>query len=102
MIDHQIRLITLFGPITLPRTHISNISITFFDFGDEIFDISSISVFGDINDLGDYTQMEKDAEMPPGGSQVVLGPALMPKGLEVSNIAAQSATSNPDWFACLS
>ncbi|KAH7069330.1 hypothetical protein FB567DRAFT_614872 [Paraphoma chrysanthemicola] len=78
---------TLFGPITLPSIQVSNISITLFNFGDEVFDISSISIFGDINDAGECEQTGAGDAPPPPGSEVVLGPIVMPGSISVSNIA---------------
>ena len=81
---------TLFGPITLPSVAISNISLTLFNFGDEVFDISSISIFGDINDGGECNQAEDapaDPETRPG-STVVLGPANVPGSISFTDVQA--------------
>ncbi|KAH7076389.1 hypothetical protein BKA63DRAFT_564782 [Paraphoma chrysanthemicola] len=77
---------TLFGPITLPSIEVSNIQITLFNFGDEVFDISSISVFGDINDGGDCEETEGGDAPPTPGSEVVLGPVLVPGSISVTDI----------------
>lgn len=86
----QFNLGTLFGPITLPNIQISNINLTLFNFGDEVFDISSISIFGDINDSGDCSEAEDSPAQPetrPGGT-VVLGPAVLPAGISITDIQA--------------
>ncbi|ETS75472.1 hypothetical protein PFICI_12416 [Pestalotiopsis fici W106-1] len=64
----------LFGPITLPTAPlVSNITINLINFNDEVFDISSISVFGDIND-GGCGEVEDTAPESYAGQSVVLGP----------------------------
>ncbi|KAJ8106637.1 hypothetical protein OPT61_g9405 [Boeremia exigua] len=86
--SRQLNLGTLFGPITLPPVQISNISLTLFNFGDEVFDISSISIFGDINDGGECNEAEDapaDPETRPGDT-VVLGPAILPAAISVTNV----------------
>lgn len=41
----------LFGPLTIHAgSSINNANLTLINFADEVFDISSISIFGDIND----------------------------------------------------
>ena len=86
--SRQVDLNTLFGPITLPSVQISNINITLFNFGDEVFDISSISIFGDINDNGDCSEAADAPAQPetrPGGT-VVLGPASIPASINITDI----------------
>lgn len=81
---------TLFGPITLPSVQISNISLTLFNFADEVFDISSISIFGDINVSGNCNEAP-DAPAEPAtrpDSTVVLGPVTLPSSITVTNIEA--------------
>ncbi|KAL0572819.1 hypothetical protein V5O48_009147 [Marasmius crinis-equi] len=70
----------LFGPFTFPRNaNISNANIRLINFGDEVFDISSISIFGDINDGGcEENENETIQEAAENGQQVVLGPASVP------------------------
>lgn len=68
----------LFGPITLPTTPlVSNITINLINFNDEVFDISSISVFGDIND-GGCEEAEDTVPESYAGQSVVLGPTSAP------------------------
>lgn len=86
--SRQVGLGTLFGPITLPSIQISNINLTLFNFGDEVFDISSISIFGDINDSGECNKAA-DAPAEPEtrpGSTVVLGPASVPGSISVTDV----------------
>ena len=86
--SRQLDLGTLFGPITLPSVQISNISLTLFNFGDEVFDISSISIFGDINDAGACNEAA-DAPAPPEtrpGGTVVLGPANVPASISITDV----------------
>lgn len=79
---------TLFGPITLPAIQISNISLTFINFGDEVFDISSISIFGDINDGGECNEAPDAPASPESrpSSTVVLGPVNVPASIIFSDI----------------
>lgn len=86
--SRQIGSGTLLGPITLPSIQVSNISISLFNFGDEVFDISSISIFGDINDSGQCNQAADAPAQPetrPGGT-VVLGPANLPGSISFTNV----------------
>ncbi|KAI1841291.1 hypothetical protein JX265_005766 [Neoarthrinium moseri] len=78
ILRRQVEQGTLFGPVTLPTTPlISNISVSLINFNDEVFDISSISVFGDINDMG-CEEAEDNAPESHSGQNVVLGPADAP------------------------
>ncbi|KAJ4983197.1 hypothetical protein SVAN01_11297 [Stagonosporopsis vannaccii] len=88
MQSRQLDSRTLFGPITLPSIQISNISLTLFNFGDEVFDISSISIFGDVNDGGacnEAADAPAEAETRPGGT-VVLGPANLPVSISFTDL----------------
>jgi hypothetical protein len=94
---------TLFGPITFPGINFSNASITLVNFNDEVFDISSISIFGDINDgSGDCTEAtpESDAaanEQPT--RTAVLGPAQLPwSAVDVSSAQVTLINFNDEVF----
>jgi hypothetical protein len=65
----------LFGPVTLPKgSSIQQLNLTLLNFNDEVFDVSSISVFGTIND-GECVEGEEGEEEEESGKPVVLGPA---------------------------
>ena len=62
----------LFGPLTLsPNLQISNINII--NFQDEVLDISSISIFGNVND-GGACEQSSPQEARQSGNPLVLGP----------------------------
>lgn len=70
----------LFGPLTIPvGSSIQNANLTLVNFNDEVFDISSISVFGDIND-GGCAEAEEEAQPAAVDTDrsVILGPADIP------------------------
>jgi hypothetical protein len=71
---------TLFGPLTFPSFNFSNASITLVNFNDEVFDISSISVFGNINDGGceETTPEAEEAASQQPTRTSVFGPVSMP------------------------
>jgi hypothetical protein len=71
---------TLFGPLTFPDINFSNASITLINFNDEVFDISSISIFGDINDGGceESTPESEAVESQQPTRTSVFGPVSMP------------------------
>ncbi|KAF1819053.1 uncharacterized protein K489DRAFT_72645 [Dissoconium aciculare CBS 342.82] len=92
---------TLFGPITFPGINFSNASITLVNFNDEVFDISSISIFGDINDGGcTEATPESDAaasEQPTRTS--VFGPAQLPwSAVDVSSAQITLVNFNDEVF----
>lgn len=72
----QIELPALLGPVDLPTipSNISNITVNIITFQDEIFDISSISVFGNIND-GTNCSAETDNDE---ADSAILGPVILP------------------------
>lgn len=63
-------------------------NVTLFSFSDKVFDISSISIFGDINDNGECNEAA-DAPAEPdtrSGSTVVLGPARVPGSISITDV----------------
>jgi uncharacterized protein YjbI with pentapeptide repeats len=97
----QSRSGTLFGPLTFSGINFSNASITLVNFNDEVFDISSISIFGDINDGGcEESTPESEAaasEQPTRTS--VFGPVSMPwSAADVSNAQITLINFNDEVF----
>lgn len=66
---------SLLGPVNLgvPSTQIDSISISLITFADEVFDISGISIFGNVNDGSMNCTAETEA-----ADAAVLGPVTLP------------------------
>ncbi|XP_014561953.1 hypothetical protein COCVIDRAFT_85246 [Bipolaris victoriae FI3] len=80
---------TLFGPFTLPQVPLSNVALTLVNAQDEVFDISSISIFGDINDGNNCTELP-DAPATAAnhqGQTVVFGPVNTSGMASITNIS---------------
>jgi len=89
IVVRQLGLGTLFGPFTLPQVPLSNVALTLVNAQDEVFDISSMSIFGDINDSNNCTQVP-DAPATAANHQgqiVVFGPVNTSGMASITNMS---------------
>ncbi|EMD87603.1 hypothetical protein COCC4DRAFT_22306 [Bipolaris maydis ATCC 48331] len=80
---------TLFGPFTLPQVPLSNVALTLVNAQDEVFDVSSISIFGDINDGNNCTELSDSPATAANrqGQTVVFGPVNTSGMASITNIS---------------
>ncbi|EUC43860.1 hypothetical protein COCMIDRAFT_38215 [Bipolaris oryzae ATCC 44560] len=80
---------TLFGPLTQPQVPLSNVALTLLNAQDEVFDISSTSIFGSLNDGNNCTELLDAPATATGhkGQTVVFGPVNTPAIASITNIS---------------